>query len=99
MSHIWVHDHYRLAHCLSIFDHGKYAAHVETSVDDLGSSPRSSDRWCRTLDQHEAAAIVFIEVWANEDVALRSVRLAIITNPHLLHSILSFHDLLNVAHS
>ena len=98
VSHIWVQDNYRLTHCLSIFNVGKYAAHVQTFVDKIGSSPRSSDRGGRTLDQHEAAALVFVKVWANEYVALRSVRLAIITNPHFLHSILRFHYLLNVAH-
>ena len=98
MSNVCVKDNDRLTHCLSIFDVRELAAHVQTCVDKLGSSPRSSDRGGRTLDQHEAAALVFVEVWANEDVALRSVRLAIITNPCFLHSILRFHDLLNVAH-
>ena len=97
MSHCWVQDNDRLTHCLSIFDVGELAAQVETVVDNDGSCPCSRDCRCGTLDEHKAAAWVLVEVRANEDVAFWSVGLAIITNPYLLHSILSFHDLLNVA--
>ena len=52
MCHVRIHNHDGLTHCLSILNVGKLAAHVETCVDDLGSSPRSSDRWGSALDQH-----------------------------------------------
>ena len=99
VSNVCVEDNDRLTHCLSIFDVGKLAAHVETCVDTLGSSPSSSNWWVSTFDKHKAATWIFIEVWANEDVTFGSIRLAIITNPYFLHSILSFHSLLNVPHS